>query len=69
MRETQNKTKIVILKKYPIILNNDGIMVFESHPPAIENKEQLDKTLGAIRKIFLKLKKNILKLPPQWISR
>ena len=36
-------------------------MVFESHPPAIENKEQLDKTLGAIRKVF-QIEK-IFKLP------
>jgi hypothetical protein len=36
-------------------------MVFESHPPAIENTEQLDKTLGAIRKVFQIEKK--IKLP------
>ena len=39
-------------KKISDVLNKGGIMVFESHPPAIENVEQLDKTLGAIRKVF-----------------
>ena len=48
-------------KKISDVLNKDGIMVFESHPPAIENTEQLDKTLGAIRKVFQIEKK--IKLP------
>ena len=48
-------------KRISDVLNKDGIMVFESHPPAIENTEQLDKTLGAIRKIF-QIEK-IFKLP------
>jgi SAM-dependent methyltransferase len=39
-------------KKISDVLNKSGIMVFESHPPAIENVEQLNKTLGAIRKTF-----------------
>jgi SAM-dependent methyltransferase len=48
-------------KKISDVLNKDGVMVFESHPPAIENTEQLDKTLGTIRKLF-QIKK-IFKLP------
>jgi len=45
-------------KKISAVLNKDGVMVFESHPPAIENTEQLEKTLGAIRRYF-KLRKNL----------
>jgi SAM-dependent methyltransferase len=48
-------------KRISDVLKKDGIMVFESHPPAIENTEQLDKALGAIRKIF-QIEK-IFKLP------
>ena len=40
-------------KKISSILERDGEIIFESHPPQIEPKDKLQKTISTIEKYFI----------------
>jgi SAM-dependent methyltransferase len=43
-----------------LALDNAGLLIFESHPPAIEDKDKLNKTIRAIEKYFTIKEKKLL---------
>lgn len=44
------------------LLNPKGILIFESHPPQIEPPEKLEKTINAIQKNYIIIKKPLIKM-------